>query len=102
MGVLLFTNNLVNSAGYSQDTGKITNFYSNLNGDVGIQLDNGFHNANKENQCPNNNGFAGVAANANPFIKSALLSAKAANKTIVVTTYGCQGSWLKIVDMYIK
>lgn len=87
----------------SQDAGRISELYVNAPGAIAVQLDSGFPNASAANQCPTNNGWAGVDAAINPSLKAALLLAKATNSNVIVSTQGCLGgAWLNVVDVYLK
>jgi L-serine deaminase len=85
--------------------GKIKNLYVSVNGNIAIQLDNGFPNSASGGQCAtaNINSFGGNVT-ADPAFKSALLAAKAAQQSISVTVQGCEasGAWFKIIDVYIN
>lgn len=89
-------------AGWSQDSGRIAQLFATPDGAIAIALDNGFPNAIAAQQCPAGDGqWAGVATS-NAAFKGALMLAKSAGSQIVVTTLGCEGSWLKIIDVYVK
>jgi hypothetical protein len=93
------------AAPYIQDVGKIENLYLSANGNIAIQLENGYPNATSDGQCStaNLNSFGGNLT-ADPAFKSALLAAKAAQQTITVTVQGCEagGAWFKIIDVYVN
>lgn len=88
---------------YSQDTGTITNLYTSNDGKIAIQFSGGFPKSNTDGQCPGNSGWAGNFS-ADPLMQSALLAAKISQKTVTVTTAGCEaaGSWLKVTDVYLN
>ena len=89
-------------AGYSQDSGRITQLFMSTEGAVAVTLDVGFANAIATRQCPVNDGYwAGIIA-ADPLFKAVLLSAKSKGSTVVITTEGCEGNWFKIIDIYVK
>jgi len=101
---LLVTTLLTLSAtcyGYTTDSGKISRVYVNPKGAIALQLDNGFPNANSNNECPSNHGWAGLAET-DPVMKSAILAAKASGQSITVRLEGCIGVWIKIMDMYLN
>ena len=88
--------------GYSQDTGQIAELFTSQTGAIAIRLSTGYKNAIAAGQCPSSDGtWAGLTA-PNPAIKAALMLAKAQNSTVTITTLGCEGGWLKIMDMYVK
>jgi len=92
----------VAQAGYSQDSGQITDLFASQTGAIAIRLSNGYKNAIAEGQCPAGDGtWAGLVA-PNSSIKAAIILAKGQNSTVVITTLGCEGGWLKIMDMYVK
>jgi hypothetical protein len=89
-------------AGYSQDSGQIAELFTSQNGAIAIRLSNGYKNAIAAGQCPSSDGsWAGLVA-PNSSIKAAIMLAKAQNSTVVITTLGCEGAWLKIMDMYVR
>ena len=89
-------------AGYSQDSGRITQLFTNTDGAIGVMLDNGFPNAIAARQCSTSDGnYAGIVT-ADPIFKAALLMAKSKGSTVTITTQGCEGGWLKIQDVYIR
>jgi len=88
--------------GWSQDSGHITDLFASQSGAIAIRIDNGYKNAIAAGQCPSSDGaWAGLLA-PNASIKAAIMLAKAQNSTVVITTSGCEGGWLKIMDMYVK
>ena len=88
--------------GYSQDSGQITEVFASQTGAIAIRLSNGYKNGLVAGQCPGGDGtWAGLTA-PNSSIKAAIMLAKAQNSTVVITTSGCEGGWLKIMDMYVK
>ena len=84
------------------DTGVISQLYVDQNGNVGLQLDNGFPNAVSAGDCPSNNGFAGITVS-NNILKSALLSAKATQSSVTLSFSGCtnNGNWLNVFSVYV-
>lgn len=89
-------------AGYSQDSGRISQLWTNTDGAIAIMLDNGFPNAMAAKQCTTSDGnYAGIVT-ADPIFKAALLMAKSKGSTVTVTTQGCEGGWFKILDVYVK
>lgn len=92
---------VAHAAPYTQDAGKIKTFYANASGGFALQLDVGFPNAQAGGQCTTNNGWAGNST-ADPILKSTLLAAKASQQTVNVTIQGCDGSWYKIIDVYVN
>lgn len=100
--VVALTLCMVARADYSQDSGRITQLFTNSEGAVAVTLDGGFSSANAAKQCPNGDGnWAGVIT-ANPILKATLLMAKSNGSVVVVTTSGCEAGWLKIIDMFVK
>ena len=89
------------AADYSQDTGIITKLYASAYGGIAVQIDTGFVDAITDNQCPTNNGWAGNNS-ADSVLKSAILAAKTTGEPITITTLGCDGGWIKIVDVYLE
>jgi len=88
--------------GYSQDSGQVAEVFASQTGAMAIRLSNGYKNAMAAGQCAASDGtWAGLAA-PNSSIKAAIMLAKAQNSTVVITTLGCEGGWLKIMDMYVK
>ena len=88
--------------GYSQDSGQIAEVFASQTGAIAIRLSNGYKNGIAAGQCPGGDGtWAGLTA-PNSSIKAAIMLAKAQNSTVVITTSGCEGGWLKIMDMYVK
>lgn len=105
--LLLFTfvglSNGANSASYSEDTDVVTQVYANPAGSIALRLKDGFSAANKAQQCPGNNGFAGLSGDdVAPIIKSIILAAKVSGQPLTVITEGCNGSWLKILSVHLK
>jgi hypothetical protein len=89
-------------AGYSQDSGQIAELFTSQSGAIAIRLSSGYKNAIAAGQCASSDGtWAGLIA-PNSSIKAAIMLAKAQNSTVVITTSGCEGGWLKIMDMYVK
>ncbi|QUJ67369.1 hypothetical protein KDD30_15225 [Photobacterium sp. GJ3] len=86
---------------HSQDTGVISRVFVNPEGAIAVQLKQGFPKAKSDNQCPENNGWAGLRM-ADNAIKSAILAAKTANLPVTITIEGCEGPWLKIKDIYLN
>lgn len=90
---------------YSQDSGVIGKVYVSSIGGIAITLQGGFSNATAAQECPGNNGFAGMPAGsgADPLLKSAILAAKASGQNVTVTTEGCEagGNWLKLTGIYL-
>ena len=91
-----------------QDTGYISEYYANQNGNVAILLSNGFPNAKAAIQCPRGNGYAGTSGDysvTNAALKAALLTAKAMGSRVRVgiDASSCIGddAWWRIVDVYI-
>lgn len=97
--LLSFTGSV--SAGYSQDSGVVSNVFVTPSGLIALKLDQGFPNAQTSNQCPGNNGWAGHKS-ADPILKSAILMAKASGGQISVIVEGCEGAWFKIKDIYLN
>lgn len=89
------------AASYSQDNGVISRVFVSAEGAVAAQLKGGFPRANSDNQCPENNGWAGLRM-ADNTIKSAILAAKTANLSVTITIEGCEGPWFKIKDIYLN
>ena len=87
-------------AALSQDIGQIAELYVNETGQIAIKLSGGFLNAIATNQCPANNGYAGNTTANNAF-KAALLTAKAMGNNVRVSILSCDGTWFRIVDVYI-
>jgi len=90
------------ASAWIQDTGVITEMYVSASGSVAVKLTGGFPNAVADGQCPSYNGWAGVASTVDPNMKASLLMAKISESPVVLTISGCQGAWMKIVDMYVK
>ncbi|WP_104401911.1 hypothetical protein [Vibrio penaeicida] len=90
-----------NATPYSQDTNTVGKIFANPNGAIALQLNGGFPNAIRSNQCPGNNGWAGVATS-DGVIKSMILTAKASGHKLTVTIQGCEGGWFKIKDLYLN
>jgi hypothetical protein len=94
----------------TQDSGTIKTFYATSGGMFAIQLSNGFSNAFAA-YPPNASGCGAVTANgyaglttADPILKSALLSAKAAQEPVRISIDGCDSNnptWFKIIGVYI-
>jgi len=89
-------------AGYSQDSGRITQLFTNTDRAIGVTLDNGFPNAIAAKQCPTTDGNYAGFVTADPIFKAALLIAKSKGSTVTITTQGCEGGWFKILDVYVK
>ncbi|BDU40662.1 hypothetical protein VINI7043_05025 [Vibrio nigripulchritudo ATCC 27043] len=89
------------AASYSQDTNTVKKVFANPNGAIALQLDGGFPNAIRANQCSRNNGWAGLSKS-DDVIKSTILTAKASGMKLTVTIEGCEGSWFKIKDLYLQ
>jgi hypothetical protein len=88
-------------AGYSQDEGEVTRIYVSPQGAIALQLKNGFPNAKSTNQCPQNNGWAGLST-ADSVLKSVIITAKSTGQELTVTVEGCNGAWFKIKDIYLN
>ena len=97
-GLLLISNMAM---AYSTDTGVVKRVFVNPDGLIAFQIEGGFTDAIADGQCPSNNGWAGHN-NADSLLKSAILAAKVGGLSVTVTTQGCEGSWLKIKDMYVN
>jgi len=87
--------------GHTPDSGKISRVYVNPTGAIALQLDNGFPNANSNNECPSNNGWAGLAET-DPVMKSAIIAAKTSGQSVLLNLEGCVGRWLRIKEMYLN
>lgn len=87
--------------GYTADFGKISRIYVTPAGSIALQLDNGFPNANSNNECPSNNGWAGLTET-DPVMKSAIIAAKTSGQSVLVNLEGCVGRWLRIKEMYLN
>lgn len=89
-------------AGWSQDSGRVVQLYANANGAIAVQLDGGFPNSIAAGQCTSSDGGWAGLATPNPSVRAALVLAKATGSPVVITTEGCEGGWLKILDVYVK
>ncbi|WP_035059697.1 hypothetical protein [Andreprevotia chitinilytica] len=90
-------------AGSTQDTGHVNMLYGDATtGAIVIQLDGGFPNAVAAKQCAAADGSWAGNISASNTVKAMLLTAKATGASLIVTTQGCEGAWLKIVDVYMK
>ena len=90
------------NAGYSQDSGLITQIFATPEGAIALNLDNGFPNAKAAGQCAASDGYWAGIVTADPVFKATLLMAKSKGYRVVVTTLGCEGGWFKIMDVYVK
>lgn len=91
-------------AAFSADSGKIIALYVSSGGNIAIRLDGGTPNANAANQCPNYNGWVGVAT-ADATFKAALLAAKTTGAPVTIITEGCSPAspaWLGLKDVYVN
>jgi len=90
------------NAGYSQDSGIITQIFVTPEGAIALNLDTGSPNPKAAGQCAAGDGHWAGIATANPVFKATLLTAKSAGSQVFLTTLGCEGGWFKIMDMYVK
>ena len=88
-------------AGYSQDSGEVTRVYVTPHGAIAFQLKNGFPNANSTNQCPGNNGWAGLSTS-DSVLKTVIITAKSSGQTLTVALEGCNGDWFKIKSIFLN
>lgn len=80
--------------------GKIGQIYTNASGFLALRLDEPFSEASIQ-ECPDNNGYAGLQSTADPILKSTLLAAFTSQKKVKLVINGCAGSWLNIVQVYV-
>lgn len=91
-------------AEYSQDNGKISQLFVTPAGSLGFQLvggKEGIPNAVTKFSCTSGGGWIGHATMDSVF-KSVILAAKASDSEVAVTIEGCEGSWFKVKDVYVK
>ena len=89
-------------AGYSQDSGRVVELFTNAAGAIAVRLDNGYPNSVAARQCSSSDGVWAGSATPNPTLTAALFLAKAKGSSVTITTEGCEGGWLKVVDIYVK
>ena len=88
-------------AGAASVSGTIKTLYGTPNGEVAIKLNEGFSEELINAECPGTNGFAGNK-NADPFIKSMLLTAYVSQSNIRISIVGCEDHWLRIANVYLE
>ncbi len=81
--------------------GTIKTLFGSANGEVALKLNEGFPQEVINSECPGTNGFAGNK-NPDPFLKSLLLSAYVSKSNVRLSISGCDGSWLKINNVYLE
>ena len=81
--------------------GTIKELFASGTGSVALKLVEGFPAELVASECPSYNGFAG-AVDADPFLKSALLSAYVTKEKVRLSVSGCEGAWLKINAVYLS
>lgn len=89
------------AAALSADTGTVERVFASTEGSIAVRLNGGFPQANADNQCPGNNGWAGIQVS-DGVIKSTIIAAKASGQTLTVITNGCEDGWLKIKHLYLN
>lgn len=91
-----------NAASYSADKGVITEITANHLGHVTIQIDKGFSNATRDNQCPNSNGKGTVDKERTNMMKL-IYFAKKTNRQLSIITRGCHANnTLNITEITIN
>lgn len=84
-------------------SGKVIELYANETGSIAVRLNthNEYHSSAKA-ACPSYNGWTGNI-NADPILKSVLLTAKASQTTIRISVRGCEagGAWAKAASVYM-
>ncbi|WP_218420009.1 hypothetical protein [Alteromonas lipotrueae] len=84
----------------SDSSGKVKEVYSNQEGALALKLDSPFSEGAVQ-ECPQYNGFAGVAPTADPILKSMLLAAFSTQKRVKLVINGCNGNWLNIQSIFV-
>ncbi|WP_028886831.1 hypothetical protein [Teredinibacter turnerae] len=100
MKKVLFVTLMVTSCishAYNQQTAKILELYVHEEGSFAIKLQGGFLESVKQ-ECPSNNGYAGSRI-ADPYLKSFLLAQFAAAREVKIGFSGCDGGWIRILDV---
>jgi len=92
---------MTNCFAYTSDTGKVSRVYTSPSGAIAFQIVGGFKKADESGECENNNGWAGLVET-DSFLKSLILAAKLSGQSVTVALEGCQGSWIKIKDIYLN
>ena len=101
ISILIVTLEVVAAPSYSKDSNQVHRVYVTPDGAIALQLKGGFPKANEAKQCPGNKGWAGLRI-ADPILKSVIIAAKSSGQRLTVTTQGCEGAWIKILDLYLN
>ncbi len=88
-------------AEHSFDTGQVARIYATPQGAIALKLNGGFPNAIKTDQCPINNGWAGLNTS-EPVLQSVIIAAKSSGQPLTVSIKGCEGKWFKIREIYMN
>ena len=106
IGIILFFLTGSALAVNTVDVVTINQVFVKTDGSFAIQHTGVISNASADRDCAPGlqwaKAWAGVGPEVNDRIISVLLSAQAQNKTVQISTNGCQGSWHKIISAYIK
>ncbi|PNQ53596.1 hypothetical protein C1141_20435, partial [Vibrio agarivorans] len=100
MLILTATFKVAASSSFSTDSNQVHRVYVTPDGAIALQLKGGFPRANEAKQCPGNNGWAGLRTG-DPVLKSVIIAAKSSGQSLTVTTLGCEGAWIKILNLYL-
>ncbi|BBN83315.1 hypothetical protein PA25_33000 [Pseudoalteromonas sp. A25] len=86
----------------SVDRGKITEIYTDNVGHVGLKIDTGYVDAQRNGECHSNNGWAGLY-DPHPNLLSTIYHAHQTGADVTVVTEGCEGAtWIRLKSLYLK
>ncbi len=86
------------SMAFTQQMGKISEFYVHNDGNIALKLEGGF-TAAVQAECPSSNGYAGTTT-ADEMMKSVILALYLSGKDAKLGIDGCDNGWLKISNVF--